>query len=478
MNSSKEFYLEIENPIDNKDKWNKVLNIYSTSLDYDDFYDKIVGVKNYLKTEYNEDDKAKFLLMMWSLWKKKVLFLNDDSISSLIEKKECDLTIYDVIENVKNKDSIRSLDDLKDALKDNKISKSFAKMYKEDDSDITIYSNIDLTMKKNFDIVLSVKVSSVSLYKFLLSYVNKCLNNELEFLIKFNEGEKNISIDIYSTLLNARKNITILNTLKKENYTFFEENTNLLLVGNYNNWIAIRSKTNLNYEQYLKRRSQILFKSFDSVIYNYVLNHLNILVSYKDGRMNLVEYIAKNVMEKVTSMLLNNNSKTEKDYMVTANSEDFIKFKDYIKSKLAFAMREILDTKLYLKDGYENVEFKLNNTKNIDIEVRVFMSAVRTLILTLISKDSGIEKTLKTRIKNECQFYKVDPEKFCLDMDVANKVMFNQEMYDTYRNELKIIHEDVEKFNNLDNLINNAKTPEERKEIFDSYNDLLNQFDD
>ena len=45
MNELKELYSHIENPIDNKIKWNKILNIYSTAIDFDDFFSKVVEKK-------------------------------------------------------------------------------------------------------------------------------------------------------------------------------------------------------------------------------------------------------------------------------------------------------------------------------------------------------------------------------------------------------------------------------------------------
>ena len=41
MDELKTLYNEIENPIDNKIKWSKLLNIYSTSFSYEDFYEKV-----------------------------------------------------------------------------------------------------------------------------------------------------------------------------------------------------------------------------------------------------------------------------------------------------------------------------------------------------------------------------------------------------------------------------------------------------
>ena len=38
MDELRALYMRIENPIDNKIKWNKMLNIYSTSYNYEEFY--------------------------------------------------------------------------------------------------------------------------------------------------------------------------------------------------------------------------------------------------------------------------------------------------------------------------------------------------------------------------------------------------------------------------------------------------------
>ena len=44
------FYDKIENPIDNKDKWNKMISLYSSSYDFNDFCDKVTD-----KNKSNEE---------------------------------------------------------------------------------------------------------------------------------------------------------------------------------------------------------------------------------------------------------------------------------------------------------------------------------------------------------------------------------------------------------------------------------------
>ena len=108
-----------------------------------------------------------------------------------------------------------------------------------------------------------------------------------------------------------------------------------MLSGSLSEYIGLRNKDYYNTYQYLRERSLILFKSFDSVTYEYISNHLNILVSYKEGRMNIIDYISTYVMERVVSQLINGTIKTREEYFNFTNSEDLVRLKSYIKEKLS-----------------------------------------------------------------------------------------------------------------------------------------------
>ena len=70
MDDLKALYFRIENPIDNKIKWNKLLNIYSMSFNYEDFYSRVTKKsKETTSVYYDIEDKKTFCLMMWSIWK-------------------------------------------------------------------------------------------------------------------------------------------------------------------------------------------------------------------------------------------------------------------------------------------------------------------------------------------------------------------------------------------------------------------------
>ena len=85
--------------------------------------------------------------------------------------------------------------------------------------------------------------------------------------------------------------------------------------------------------------------------------------------MNLTEYLASYVTEKVISMLLSNNIKTELEYFFIANSDDLHNLRGYIKNKLLFNMSELLSQKLYLKGEKSQITLKLNENNSIDISV-------------------------------------------------------------------------------------------------------------
>ena len=76
MDELKTLYFHIENPIDNKIKWNKLLNIYSTSDDYEDFYNRAIKKhKSDSSINYDIEDKKTFCLVMWSIWKNNTIYI-------------------------------------------------------------------------------------------------------------------------------------------------------------------------------------------------------------------------------------------------------------------------------------------------------------------------------------------------------------------------------------------------------------------
>lgn len=478
MDDLKAFYLSIENPIDNKVKWNKLLNIYSTSSSFDQFYSQIASFSQNSSNSlyYDEEDKHNFTLMMWSIWKSLILSFSETKLNSYIEKKYFNSDVYDAIKVIRNLESMKTFDELQKPLNNPDIKKYFSKMFLEVEHDVAIFSNFEIVKDNSYHIVFNITIEALNLYKLLKIFINQCISHEIPYYIKYSEYGKTISVSIYTNIDNVKKIESVLNILKKENYAFFFYNTNNLLSGNVDEWVSIMNKENFNLEEYLKERSLVIFKSIDSIMYEYVLGHQNILVSYKGGRMNLIEYLANHVMEKVIADLLNSNIKTNSEYFLIANSQDLLNLKDYIKSRLMFNMKEILKDKLYLKDANEKVPLRLNNNKTIDIDINLFMFAIRNLTLTLMLKDNALEKAFRIRIKNECQFQKIDPDKFCFSVDFAKKIFFNEKKYDNYEKEISSIHKELEKFDNLEKLMNSEITPDIREKISSTMKDLLEIF--
>ena len=86
MDELKEFYDSIENPIDNKSKWNNLLNLYCSSYDFNDFYQKVTYENKSITPYYMSDDKDQFNLLMFNLFKEKLLSLDEDTIKHNISK--------------------------------------------------------------------------------------------------------------------------------------------------------------------------------------------------------------------------------------------------------------------------------------------------------------------------------------------------------------------------------------------------------
>lgn len=472
MDDLKALYLRIENPMDNKIKWNKLLNIYSASYDYEDFYSKVTKKdKKDSSLMFDNEDKKTFCLVMWSIWKNKILNYSEDELREFVEKKEFDYDIYDVISKVRNLESIKTYSDLQQVLTDPNINKYFSELFDDFNHKVVVVSDFNIKKDISYNTILTIKIDAIKLYKILKIYINECIQRELPYYIKYKENGKEVYINFYSTIDNFKKNEEILKILKKENYMYFHSNYDILS-GNLDDAISLRNKDVFNTYQYLRERSLIFFKSFDSVTYEYVSNHLNILVSYKDGRMNIVEYLATYVMEKVIGQIVDNTIKTSQDYFYIANSEDLINLKKYVKEKLSLNMKDILKDRLYLKPTGTEIPLKLNDNKTIKIPIETILCGIRNLTLTLISKDSTIEKSYRIRIKNECQFYGVDYDKFCLDSGFVRKLFYSKKTYDHYQKEIQEIHNDIKKVESLENLISSEIDEETRSKIYDSMNEL------
>ena len=291
MEDLKSLYLRIENPMDNKIKWNKLLNIYSASYDYEDFYSRVTKKdKKDTALMFDNEDKKTFCLIMWSIWKNKILSFSEDNLRELVEKKEFDYDIYDVISKVRNLESIKTYSDLQQVLTDVNINKYFSLLFDDYNHQVVAFSDFDIKSNLSYNTILTIKIDAIKLYKLLKIYINECIKRELPYYIKYNEQGNRVFVSFYTTIENFKKNEEILKVIKKENYTYFHSNYDLLS-GNIDDAISLRNKDIFNSYQYVKERSLIFFKSFDSVTYEYVVTHYNTLVSYKDGRMNIIEYL-------------------------------------------------------------------------------------------------------------------------------------------------------------------------------------------
>ena len=478
MDDLKGLYSRIENPIDNKNKWNKILSIYSNSLDYNDFYNNITMKNKSDNCYYYKDYKEKFLLIIWSLFKNLCISFDEEAINENIENKQFDTDFYDLVDLLNNTSSVKEYVELEKILKNELITKYFSKLYQENDNNISLTSNFNIARDYNYNIVYTITIGSENLYGILSDFINKSQENELPIYLKFNECGKYIIINIYATIDNAKKIENLISVIQKENYSFTLENYYNILSGDLSSTISIKNRNYYNENDYYNSRCMILFKSFDSVIFNYVVNHINTTVTYKGGRMNLVDYISNMVTDKVVTELVRKSVKTEKDYANIVNSKGLEDFRVYINDKVYQSLNDVLKEKLYLRDGEDSITLKINDKKTIDVDVSIYMYAIRSLTPTLLTKDYNIDKLFKIRIKNECGYAKVDPEKFCLDLSFTNKTKYDDTKLNSYEKKVSSIKSDINKLNDLEKLFNNTDSEENRKKISTSLQEIINMFED
>ena len=472
MDELKEFYDRIENPIDNKSKWNNLLNLYCSSYDFNDFYQKVTYVNKSITPYYMSDDKDHFNLLMFNLFKEKLLSLDEDTIKHNISKGVFNFQIYDLITYMISVNEITEYTKLRDVFNNELFKAYYSKFFYDVDGNVVLASGFDVINDYSYNTVFTITVGGVNLYKYIYDLVSSFLENDMSFYIKFSEFGKYINVNIFTSLDKIKKLVKILNTTKKENYSFHYDNIYNLLSGDIDESLSIRNRSFFNQNDYNNSRCLLLFKSLDSVIYNYVVNHLNVLVSYKDGRMNLLDYISSSVTERVVHELISKNVKTESDYYNIANSTELINFKELINSKVSEGLKDLLKDRLYLKDGEEKITIKLSENRSLDIDNSIYMYAIRTLTSPLIIKDKSIEKAFRIRIKNECEYEKIDPNKFCLDKTFSNKVLYDEDKIKSYEDELASVQKELDRLNELDRLFEDG-SPEARARIASEMKDLV-----
>ena len=474
MDDLREFYNSIENPIDNKYKWNSLLNLYCSSYDFNDFYEKVTYINKSTNPYYMNDDKENFSLLMFDLFKKSIVSLSEDKVKHYISKEIFNSKIYDIIPYLNTLPEITEYSKLKEVLNDEFIRVYFSKFFYDENGYVILASDFDVINDYTYNTVFTITVGGVNLYKFLKDFVSVSIENEMTFYLKLNEFGKYINVNIYTSLDKISKLRKIINTTKKENYAFHYDNIYNLLSGNIDESLSIRNRSFYNKNDYNNSRCLILFKSFDSVIYNYVINHLNILVSYKDGRMNLSDYISNSVAERIMHELISKNVKTESDYYNIANSGELIRMKELIKDKVAASLKDVLKDRLYLKDNDAKVTIYLSENKSLDIDVSIYMYAIRTLTSPLIIKDNSIEKAFRIRIKNECEYEKIDSNKFCLDKSFSNRILYDEDKIKKYEEEMESVQKELDRLNELDKLFEDG-SPEAKARIASEMKDLIGE---
>ena len=472
------FYDKIENPIDNKSKWNKILSIYSSSYDYNDFEKEITKVNKSTNAYYINDDKEKLSLIMWSVFKSKLLGFSEEKVYDYKNRNIFESNIYDIIKTISELDSVKEYSKLQEILLDEEIKSYYENFFSIEDNNVTLASSFEVANDYSYNTVFTVTVGAANLYKFLIDYINSISSKEGDFLIKFNECGKYIIVNIYSSIFNLTDVYDSLSVVMKENYGFHYDNIYNVLSGDLDDYISIKNRTYFNLNDYNNSRCLVIFKSLDSVLYSYVVNHLDIMVSYKDGKMNILDYISNSVTDRVLQELISRTAKTNKDYYDLANSDEINKLRKYINDRITSNMTDILKDNLYLKDGDYKVSVVLGDNKAFDIDASVFMYAIRNLTNTLILKDSGIDRAFKIRIKNECIFKKVDPNKFCLDKSFTDKLLYNEDVMKAYEDELNNIKSDITKLNELEGMFTGTATSEERQQIAANMKDLLEHFNE
>ena len=214
MDEIKNLYFRIENPIDNKEKWSKILNKYSSSDNYEEFLDSLLKKKKDDSVYYDEEVRNNFFLTMWSFFKRLILSYTEDELNKMIEEKIFESNVFDAISNIRDLPSVKNIDTLMTILNNKDINEYFSMLFRFDNGNVFISSSFLNSRNSENNVLVSFTIDSSKLYTIVKTYIMKAIEREIPYLVTFNEYGKRSVVKVYSSTQNIKTNEDIISIIK------------------------------------------------------------------------------------------------------------------------------------------------------------------------------------------------------------------------------------------------------------------------
>lgn len=404
-------YEKIKNPLDDDNLMKSLINMYSQSLDKDDFYKVLVNKK--VESNSLQKDIDEFYCLMFNEWKNSIIEMSFKQFSNLVKNENYKKNFSKMREFLEKLPDVKTKEEIGEIIfgnykgKDFEVSEMLQTYYwsKSDNSDweYVYYNYIKLKRNSNIKIenLFIINIEQSSIYKFASLFVNKCKNYDLEYYFKFNKiGNRIDSIVIGANTSNLANYLRIFDEIRRKNPEILAKmNKAPILTGRLSSWLGYGSNLSNEKEfEFYNTRALVIKESMEKCIAQYIMkNQEN-------------EMLHKQILENIIKIIEQQGNKN--------------KIEEFGKDEIEEVFSEIIPEFLQEFCNNSNKSFDIDNTESgesISISKSELELCIKNSVLFEMQQSQNIVNVLRNMIFSICSKYKIDSNKFCFDENVIKK---------------------------------------------------------
>lgn len=378
-----------------------------------DLYTKIVNISESTSKKINEEDRKKYIAIMFSIWKKNILSLTEEEIKKLKSAGKYDDDIYQLRSYLKDIPSELTLEQI-DKIGNNAIANKYGWMKSNKEwiriNSSKISANTTIMPYPKHRLYLSIDLQDIYMMAALFTY--KCQQHKIPYLFKFTkEKERYDSFVIHTSSDYLLEYLEILEEIKEERKDIIDRCKKLpLLVGKINNFIGygeepLQNKLNKGNEiSYNELRSKVLEEAIKEITKELILSDRKQVINYNGTIIPLEDYVA------LEYFLL--SYEHGMNFGIDGYTKEQIS-EEQFKKKMFQTFKEHKEEIINNKDFSIEPFYKPNVIEKEKINAKV--------ILKLMENDKYINN-LKESIKKKCKYYGIDPDNFALNKEITKDI--------------------------------------------------------
>lgn len=463
MESYKELYNSISNPIENPELYDILIEQYS---DVQDLYNVITSVSKDKKKKKNINQKHKdgLAVSLFNYWSQSIREQESNFINlkkaSLYQKMTLQefMELRRILEGIGKVSSIHQLNQIIDNyplienyLPNKSISKGDNNSWTYISSDE--YDRFD-EKKEIVEHRLYINVENENLYELVNYLIKKMTDRGLPYNFKYSELLRDDSVVIYADKDYLNDYIQILREIKKEkSYLFSDYLKPPILTGKIDGWIGYGSEPgNDKKSSFNSKRIGIIENCIDEVFYSYITNS-NFSFQLNNKSLSVNEYYAglltKEILNSYSNQLI--NAKTKEDIEKLYENYGFLpsdlnnvtanRIYEEIKPQIPKIISGLKNKK------YEEIKFEITTRKgkmDSGLSIITIKRIIKSLSKEIYMSDKTFIQQIIRKIMIKSRDNGIDVRKYCFDVDKRDELLdldkknisVYQELYNSISNPL------------------------------------------